>query len=268
MLGSLIPCDGGPPIGLSKPKLTLKLRSSSEPESEKREGRAELLFADGVWSVTTEGDGPRVLINDTPCDHSSRLMPNDVLTVGRHRYRITYHYHAPHASPPPPTQARPAAAERPVVAPRPVETEVLGILIPCAGGRPIMLRKERIIIGRAKDCDVVLPVASVSSRHCELDLIRGYWQAVDLDSRNGTFVDGMRYQAKWLFPGNVIGLSSQRFRLEYSPKGDRPAVAQDDVPVMSKKSLMACVGLSEDKLDDLVQGHEEEDTSRRRWVIE
>jgi pSer/pThr/pTyr-binding forkhead associated (FHA) protein len=142
------------------------------------------------------------------------------------------------------------------------------MLIPCAGGRAIMLRKLKVVIGRAPDCDVVIPNKIVSSRHCQLEFINGYWQAVDLDSRNGTFVDGIRYRTKWVFPGHILGLSTQRFRAEYVAQGERPSANDDDIPVLSQKSLMECVGLTEEKLDALVPPKDLEELIRRRWQID
>ncbi|HEY4560760.1 MAG TPA: FHA domain-containing protein [Lysobacter sp.] len=52
---------------------------------------------------------------------------------------------------------------------------------------------ERLRIGRAVGSDLQLPQASVSRRHAELEQrADGSWRLVDLDSKNGTFVDGAR----------------------------------------------------------------------------
>lgn len=263
MLGSLIPCDGGPPIGLAKPKQVLRLHSQSANSTS--EAYAELLFAGGIWSVATKG--LRVLINDVACDQGT-LQPNDVLTFGRHRYRINYRL-PPSAVP---VTSAPIAVAAPSPQPpppvRPAESPVLGTLVPCGGGRTVMLRKPKITIGRAPDCDVVVPHKSVSSQHCQLDFISGYWQAIDLESRNGTSVDGMAYRVKWLFPGNVLGISTQRFRMEYVPYGERPSTAEDDVPILSRRSLMERAGLTEEKLDSLTHGQDADEPGRRRWRID
>jgi len=268
MFGYLIPCDGGPPIGLSKPKLTMRLRSQSAPQSgTNSEIPAELLFADGRWSVTTSSDGPCVEINGVSCKHG-RLMPDDVLMVGRHRYRVSYR--APESSKSAATvpTAPPVHAPPTPIPSRPVENPVLGMLIPCAGGRPIMLRKQKVVIGRAANCDVVIANRIVSSRHCELEFLGGYWQAVDLESRNGMFVDGMGYRTKWIFPGNILGVSTQRFRVEYVAKGERPSTRDDDVPVLSQRSLMERAGLSDEQLESLANSKEHEEPVRRRWQID
>ncbi|HEY4581847.1 MAG TPA: FHA domain-containing protein [Lysobacter sp.] len=52
---------------------------------------------------------------------------------------------------------------------------------------------ERLRIGRAIGSDLQLPQASVSRRHAELEhQADGTWRLADLDSKNGTFVDGAR----------------------------------------------------------------------------
>lgn len=48
------------------------------------------------------------------------------------------------------------------------------------------------ILGRADECAVVLHDASVSRQHARLDCPGGVWTIVDLKSRNGLFVDGVR----------------------------------------------------------------------------
>jgi pSer/pThr/pTyr-binding forkhead associated (FHA) protein len=48
------------------------------------------------------------------------------------------------------------------------------------------------VVGRRQDCDLCIPLMIVSKRHCELNLDRGGLRLRDLDSRNGTFLNGNR----------------------------------------------------------------------------
>lgn len=49
----------------------------------------------------------------------------------------------------------------------------------------------RLVIGRGPDCDLHLPHPSISRRHARLQAEpEGGWRIVDLDSKNGTFVNG------------------------------------------------------------------------------
>jgi len=47
-------------------------------------------------------------------------------------------------------------------------------------------------IGSADDADIVIKQITVSKRHCELSWTEKDWELRDLDSTNGTFVDGIR----------------------------------------------------------------------------
>ncbi len=50
---------------------------------------------------------------------------------------------------------------------------------------------DSTIVGRGGQADIVLNVPSISRHHMRLDPRSDGWVVVDLDSRNGTFVDGI-----------------------------------------------------------------------------
>ena len=54
------------------------------------------------------------------------------------------------------------------------------------------LIQPSLLIGKAEECDMVLPRPGVSSRHCRVDVRNGDVFVTDLGSTNGTYVDGMR----------------------------------------------------------------------------
>ena len=54
------------------------------------------------------------------------------------------------------------------------------------------LTRERVVIGREKPSDLVLPVTAVSRTHAELAWDRGAYVIRDLGSRNGVLVNGRR----------------------------------------------------------------------------
>ena len=56
----------------------------------------------------------------------------------------------------------------------------------------VHLGGERLVLGRAGDCDVVLNTEGVSRRHVELAAGDGAWTIRDLGSRNGFLVNGVR----------------------------------------------------------------------------
>lgn len=53
-------------------------------------------------------------------------------------------------------------------------------------------KKKSISVGRSPDCDLVVPHTSISRKHCQIDEIDGSLFVTDLNSSNGTFVNGRR----------------------------------------------------------------------------
>ncbi len=64
-------------------------------------------------------------------------------------------------------------------------------------------------IGRSGECEILIDHPSVSRVHARLEPGQGQWQLVDLASKNGTYVDGLRIssqrleRASWLRVGDV-----------------------------------------------------------------
>jgi uncharacterized protein (TIGR02996 family) len=59
-----------------------------------------------------------------------------------------------------------------------------------AGGRLVL--GEHVVIGRAPDCELPLPVAAVARRHCLIERRFGRWWLLDMGSSAGTFHNGSR----------------------------------------------------------------------------
>lgn len=60
------------------------------------------------------------------------------------------------------------------------------------GAQPVSLQKPELTLGRAPDNDIVLPDALASGHHAKLALTPQGWQVVDLNSSNGTWLNGGR----------------------------------------------------------------------------
>lgn len=105
---------------------------------------------------------------------------------------------------------------------------MFGELIPCGGGDPIPLLKTPLLIGRRSRCDISLQFPNVSSHHCELELIDGYWIIRDLGSRNGIKVNSERCDSKWLMPGDTVSIAKHHFEIEYTPTGDGPPPEEEN----------------------------------------
>lgn len=127
-----------------------------------------------------------------------------------------------------------------------------GQLTPCGGGDPIPLMKDRLLIGRRGEADVQLRFNNVSTQHCRMTLEYGYWFVRDMNSRNGTKVDGRTIIRKRLDPGSKLSIARHDYIIEYEPQAlgaYGPPPADDDfMDEMMRSSLMDRAGLS--KRDD------------------
>lgn len=75
--------------------------------------------------------------------------------------------------------------------------EVLGTLHVALAGQPeqrVELDRPRIVIGRHPSCEIVLGYSAVSGRHAQIALVDGEYYVEDLNSRNGTYLNGQRLQ--------------------------------------------------------------------------
>src|SRR5438067_1682380 len=115
---------------------------------------------------------------------------------------------------------------------------MLGKLVPCGGGPPILLLKPRLLVGRQRSCDIPLAFPTVSSRHCELEWADGAWFVRDLGSRHGVRVDGVACTAGRLPPGSVLWIAGLRFEVAYaSPAAAPQPQAQPKGPQFSQSLL-------------------------------
>lgn len=122
---------------------------------------------------------------------------------------------------------------------------MLGELIPTGGGDPIPLLEPKLLVGRRSSCDIVLSLPNVSSQHCELELVNGYWRVQDLHSRNGIKVNGVRCDSKWLHPGDELSIAKNHFEIAYEPQGEAPPEEEDPF----ETSLLEKAGLEKRKAE-------------------
>lgn len=89
-------------------------------------------------------------------------------------------------------------------------------------GKVFPLSAERVTIGRSDECGVMLDDTDVSREHAALVREGAEYRLQDLQSRNGTRINGLRIQDKLLTPGDRIQFGLVEARYEAS----QPAVAK------------------------------------------
>lgn len=104
-----------------------------------------------------------------------------------------------------------------------------------------LFHSGEILLGRHRDCDVVLPADSVSRRHARIVVTKDRVFVEDLNSSNGTFVNGVRVHGRAeLFHNSVVRIGDYRVHI----KGAKPQT-QEDVVLLR---LLGRRGLAEDQV--------------------
>ncbi len=75
-------------------------------------------------------------------------------------------------------------------------------------GKKFTLEDYSLIIGRRESCDIVLLDESISRRHARLEYKKSSWHIHDLNSGNGTFINGSRVSSAALCPGDTVKLGA------------------------------------------------------------
>src|SRR5712691_2215458 len=81
-------------------------------------------------------------------------------------------------------------------------------------GVPREIDKQRFVLGRSKDCDIQLADPNVSRRHAELRQEGSAYWLIDLDSTNGSMVNGRRTARAKLESGDTITIGSTELLFE------------------------------------------------------
>jgi pSer/pThr/pTyr-binding forkhead associated (FHA) protein len=123
----------------------------------------------------------------------------------------------------------------------------------------IRVRSEETIIGRQKGCDLRIPSALVSRRHCRLSLLADGLVVEDLASANGSFVNGVRVDGQEpVRPGDLLEVGPITFRVEYGVAVTPLPTQDEDLPVASE-APDAFAGVAEEEEIEYAELSEEQD---------
>lgn len=87
-------------------------------------------------------------------------------------------------------------------------------IITKGGNRPFELGDEPVTIGRGKNCDIRLEDGVVSKLHARIERDANGWRIQDLNSSNGTRIDGEKIQAARLAPGKSVRVGRTELLLD------------------------------------------------------
>ena len=140
-------------------------------------------------------------VNEERVQGQRVLARADVIRIGEEQFRFYADVAAaapaastpappPPSRPPVPPSAGPAANVPQAAPPPPPALANFLVRSGALKGQRLQVKTPVANIGRADYNDVVIPDPSVSTSHAKLQRREGVWVVVDLESTNGTFVDG------------------------------------------------------------------------------
>ena len=120
-------------------------------------------------------------------------------------------------------------------------------------GRAHELNVDRTTIGRVEDNMFQIAEASVSSHHCEVHLRGSEILIRDLNSTNGTFINGEKITESILKPGQTLRLGNVELKLD--APGTPAAPAAGTAPAPAKRQVEATMVIPRGvSLSDLESG--------------
>ena len=100
---------------------------------------------------------------------------------------------------------------------------------------------DRKTIGRAPDCDIRLPDQGVSRRHCTIESAGERIEVIDLQSANGSYINGELVERGWLGPGNQLALGPVVFECRRKPAPPRAAAPGEATLAFSEEHTTTVV---------------------------
>jgi pSer/pThr/pTyr-binding forkhead associated (FHA) protein/biotin carboxyl carrier protein len=128
-----------------------------------------------------------------------------------------------------------------------VQEATLRVVQGSFAGTECALGAGTVVIGRSSDCELSLKGAQgVSRRHCKVQYLSDRFVVVDLESRNGTIVNGQSVERKVLEPGDRIEVGDEHIifvveslaSLRAAPLGDAAIEDAETALVSQAPSLL------------------------------
>jgi pSer/pThr/pTyr-binding forkhead associated (FHA) protein len=107
----------------------------------------------------------------------------------------------------------------------------------------INIKNGTMVIGRNASCDIILANDMISSQHAQIQFVDGIIKLKDLDSTNGTYVNGKRISESLLFDGYDVSFDMVSFKLKAMP------------PPASKTRVRSAVGFDRTGLPPAIAPH-------------
>lgn len=130
----------------------------------------------------------------------------------------------------------------------------------------LKLAAGTFLVGRSSKCELVIDHISVSRRHAEISLLNGVIAVVDLNSRNGTFIDEQRVESANVLCGQQLRFGQVAFVIkdeQTDHDSDRNTDWSAGEPLGRLATENKFSPAQQRVLRLMLQGHSEKETARK-----
>lgn len=157
------------------------------------------------WVITDTFSKTGVEVNGEKIDGKKVITDGDIITIGSIPLKFLCAEALSNESK---TQMRTAATELS----QKNKNVAYAVLVDVKTHRPVYLRKKDVLIGRGNDCDIQINIDTVSSEHARIHLTSHGWALSDLNSHNGTKLNGRFIsQPQLIFDEDLITFGERVF---------------------------------------------------------
>ena len=157
------------------------------------------------WVITDTFSKTGVEVNGEKIDGKKVITDGDIITIGSIPLKFLCAEALSNESK---TQMRTAATELS----QKNNNVAYAVLVDVKTHRPVYLRKKDVLIGRGNDCDIQINIDTVSSEHARIHLTSHGWALSDLNSHNGTKLNGRFIsQPQLIFDEDLITFGERVF---------------------------------------------------------
>lgn len=156
------------------------------------------------WTITDTFSKTGITVNGKKIESKAVIEDGDIIKIGSFTLKFLC---AEAVSEQTRTQMRSQAIEL-----KQTNSVAYAVLVDTKTHRPIYLRKKDVLIGRGNEADIQINLDTVSAKHARIHLTSRGWALSDLNSHNGTKLNG-RYitQPQLIFDEDAITFGDRVF---------------------------------------------------------
>lgn len=157
------------------------------------------------WVITDTFSKNGIQVNGKEIENQAVVADGDIITIGTIPLKFLCAEALSSASK---SQMRTAAR----TAAQPGHSVAYAVMVDVQTHRPVYLKKKDVLIGRGDDADIQLLSQTVSAHHARVHMTSKGWALSDLDSHNGTKLNG-RYitQPQLIFDEDMLTFGDKVF---------------------------------------------------------